>query len=84
MIISFMNSFQGRILQAHVTDSELLIQKTKLHSFRTQSEFEQSMQLFLRYIASDRVGDTRQLVSLDLNAQKQMHESADVKDMTKA
>ncbi|KAJ9364437.1 hypothetical protein DTO280E4_1683 [Paecilomyces variotii] len=57
LLISFMN-FQGRILQAYATNDGLVIQKSKLCSFRTQEEFEKSMSLFLRWIASERVGDT--------------------------
>lgn len=70
-----MNSFQGRILQAHVTNNALLLQKSKLFTFRTKEEFHKSMSLFLRWIASDRVGNTHKQVQLDRPQEK----PADVK-----
>ncbi|KAJ9222823.1 hypothetical protein DTO169C6_4838 [Paecilomyces variotii] len=79
LVVSFMESFQGRIMQAHATEDGLLIQKTKLHSFRTQDEFDQSMPFFVRYTASDRVGDTKQRVLLDLP--REVQEPADVKQV---
>lgn len=75
-----MNSFQGRILQAHVTNNALLLQKSKLFTFRTKAEFHKSMSLFLRWIASDRVGNTHQQVRLDRPQEK----PADVKPALKA
>ncbi|KAJ9267592.1 hypothetical protein DTO212C5_5950 [Paecilomyces variotii] len=80
LVISFMNSFQGRILQAHVTNNALLLQKSKLFTFRTKAEFHKSMSLFLRWIASDRVGNTHQQVRLDRPQEK----PADVKPALKA
>ncbi|KAL1847480.1 hypothetical protein Plec18170_008593 [Paecilomyces lecythidis] len=65
-----MKSFQGRILQAHVTNNALLIQKSKLLTFRTQEEFDRSMSLCLRWMASDRVGNTRKQVRLDRPQEK--------------
>lgn len=66
MLVSFMGSLKGRILQAHVTDSGLVIKKSKLYDFDKQVDFERSITLFTRHMASDRIGDTRQLTMFDL------------------
>ncbi|GAD99544.1 hypothetical protein NFIA_002260 [Paecilomyces variotii No. 5] len=80
LLISFMDSFHGRILQAHTTNDGLVIQKSRLCSFRTQQEFDKSMSLFLRWMASERVGNTHQQVQLDPSK----GEPADVKAIRKA
>lgn len=67
-----MGSMQGRILQSHVTNNGLVIRKTKLHSFQTLQDLKQSTDLFSRYMASDRVGDTRQFVSFDVESLPKM------------
>ncbi|KAJ9230638.1 hypothetical protein DTO271D3_6781 [Paecilomyces variotii] len=68
MVVSFMDSLQGRILQAHMTNSGLIIKKSKLHDFDRQADFEKSMTLFSRYMACDRIGNTRKFVKFDMNA----------------
>ncbi|GAD95905.1 hypothetical protein PMAA_014700 [Paecilomyces variotii No. 5] len=70
MVVSFMNSLRGRILQAHVTDNELVINKSKLYDFDKQADFERSITLFTRHMACDRIGDTRQVVSFDATKRK--------------
>jgi hypothetical protein len=57
-------------LQAHITNRGLVVQKTKLYNFGIQTKFEESIALFSRYMACDRVGDTRKLVTFDINAQQ--------------
>lgn len=64
MVVSFMDSLQGRILQAHMTNSGLIIKKSKLYDFDRQADFEKSMTLFSRYMACDRIGNTRKFVNL--------------------
>lgn len=73
-------NFQGRILQAYATNDGLVIQKSKLCSFRTQEEFDKSISLFLRWIASERVGNTYKQVRLD----PFQEESADIEPTRKA
>lgn len=70
MVVSFMRSLQGRILQAHVTSSGIVIKKSKLYDFEKQTDFEQSITLFTRYVAGDRIGDTRQLTIFDLGTEE--------------
>lgn len=70
MIFSFMDSFQGRVLQAHVTDNGISIKKSKLYNFKIQTELEDSMDLFSRYMAGYRIGDTRKFVVFDIKAQE--------------
>ncbi|KAL1872159.1 hypothetical protein Plec18167_006762 [Paecilomyces lecythidis] len=60
MVVSFMDSLQGRIVMANMTNDGLLIHKSKLYDFRTQEEFDASMPVFTRYMAGYRIGDTRQ------------------------
>ncbi|KAJ9235411.1 hypothetical protein DTO169E5_6127 [Paecilomyces variotii] len=70
MIFSFMNSFQGRVLQAHVTDSGISIKKSELYNFKTHTELEDSMTLFSRYMAGYRIGDTEKFVMFDIKARE--------------
>ncbi|GAD97656.1 hypothetical protein NFIA_002260 [Paecilomyces variotii No. 5] len=70
MIFSFVNSFQRRVLQTRVTDNGISVQKSELYNFRTQNDFEDSVGLFSRYMASTRMGDTRKLVAFDIKAQE--------------
>lgn len=65
-----MNSFQGRVLQAHVTDNGISIKKSELYNFKTHTELEDSMTLFSRYMAGYRIGDTEKFVMFDIKAQE--------------
>ncbi|KAL2870545.1 uncharacterized protein BJX67DRAFT_370071 [Aspergillus lucknowensis] len=57
-IISCMNGFKARILQAHFWYGELIIYKSWLYDFSTPEERGVNVPLFLRYLASRPVGDT--------------------------
>ncbi|CEL10057.1 hypothetical protein ASPCAL13184 [Aspergillus calidoustus] len=57
-IISCMNDYQARILQADFRDGKLTIYKSLLWSFATQEERLENTSLFLRYFAAQPVGDT--------------------------
>ncbi|KAJ9323508.1 hypothetical protein DTO027B5_7966 [Paecilomyces variotii] len=79
MVVSFMDSLQGRILQAHVTDSQLVIKKSKLYDFDEQADCKRSMTLFTQHMACDRIGNTRQIVSFDEEETKR--KTAKARDM---
>ena len=70
MVVSSMGSKEGRIVQAHVTNSGVVVQKSKLYSFKSAKDLKNSGDLFSRYMASRRIGDTRRHVSLDINNHK--------------
>lgn len=61
MIFSFMGEHNGRILQAHFDGEELVVRKLQLCDFSTKEKAQDNIQLFLRYMASEPVGDTRSL-----------------------
>lgn len=60
MLFSFMGGTQGRILQAYTNNEGLVIQKSKLYDFSTLENFREFINLFLRYLTSNAVGDTQQ------------------------
>lgn len=67
MLVSSMDSMEGRILQAHASDNGVIIRKTKLCSFKSRQDAMSSGDLFCRYIASQRIGDTRRYMAFNIN-----------------
>lgn len=59
MVFSFMGGKKGRILKAHFNHQELVIRKTQLYDFSTSEKAKLPIELFLQYMASDMVGDTK-------------------------
>lgn len=61
MVFSFTGQRKGRILQAYESKEGLVIRKSKLFDFSTWEEAEKSINLFVQFMASDPVGDTKAL-----------------------
>ncbi|RAH85516.1 hypothetical protein BO86DRAFT_159337 [Aspergillus japonicus CBS 114.51] len=58
-MISCMRQRQARILQAHFNGEDLVIRKSHLYDFSTRELREKNIPLFLLYMASRPIGDTR-------------------------
>jgi hypothetical protein len=59
MVISFVGEKQGRILQAHFNSKELVIKKSQFYDFSTVEKARPYIKLFLQYMASDVVDETK-------------------------
>jgi hypothetical protein len=59
MVISCFKNHSARILQAHLTDCDLIIGKSALYDFSNPVSREENLPLFLAYVASEPVGTTR-------------------------
>jgi hypothetical protein len=59
MVISFLGGKQGRILQAYYDSKILIIQKTKFYDFFTVEAARPHIEHFLRYMASEAIGETK-------------------------
>lgn len=58
MLISSMNGFAARIVQGHYSEGKLVLYKSDLFYFNTAGYREANIELFLRYLGSEPVGDT--------------------------
>ncbi|KAL4807902.1 hypothetical protein BDV18DRAFT_159110 [Aspergillus unguis] len=58
-VISCMSGYAARVLQAWYIDEELVVCKSKYYYFDTLEERRENMKLFLLYLGSEPVGDTR-------------------------
>ncbi|OJJ45041.1 hypothetical protein ASPZODRAFT_70613 [Penicilliopsis zonata CBS 506.65] len=59
MVISIMAGMKARVLQAHYNYQGLVIRKSQMISFPTVDEALPNIDLFLRFMASECVGDTK-------------------------
>ncbi|KAL4925952.1 uncharacterized protein BDV17DRAFT_293933 [Aspergillus undulatus] len=57
-VISCLNGYAARVIQAYYRDEELLLYKSKLHFFDRECERQRNINLFLLYLACQPVGDT--------------------------
>lgn len=59
MVFSCMGGWKARILQAHSYQGGIVIRKTALYDFSTWENAVRSFDLFLRFMGSAPIGDTR-------------------------
>ncbi|KAL4949086.1 hypothetical protein BDW69DRAFT_188667 [Aspergillus filifer] len=57
-VISSMNEFAARILQAYYSEDELIVFKSGLYHFNDKHKRDDYINLFMLYLASEPVGDT--------------------------
>ncbi|PYI02466.1 hypothetical protein BO78DRAFT_453940 [Aspergillus sclerotiicarbonarius CBS 121057] len=62
LMISCMGFLKARILQAHYTNGKLMVSKSPLHDFSTPEARQKNIPLFLLYMCSECVGDTKTIV----------------------
>ncbi|KAL3460923.1 hypothetical protein BJX64DRAFT_289859 [Aspergillus heterothallicus] len=59
MVISCFEGHKARILQAHLTDCNLVVYKSRLYDFNTPKSRDESLPLFIAYMAGQPVGTTK-------------------------
>ncbi|KAL4800861.1 hypothetical protein BDV19DRAFT_383881 [Aspergillus venezuelensis] len=57
-VVSCMNEFAARVLQAYYSENELIVFKSKLYHFDDKHKRDDYINLFMLYLASEPVGDT--------------------------
>lgn len=58
-MVSTLGYMKDRILQVYFEKGRLVILKSKLYDFSTPESCDQNLGLFMLYLASDCVGDTK-------------------------
>lgn len=64
MVFSFMGEMKGRILQAYDNQGELVVRKSKLFDFWSWESAEKNFDLFVQFMGSTPVGDTKRVEQL--------------------
>jgi len=59
MAISSFDDKKARLIQAHFDSGQLVIRKSKLHDFSTLEGLDRNVNLFMLYMASECVGNTK-------------------------
>jgi hypothetical protein len=65
MLITAFAGTKARILQAHYTEGELVVSKSDTFAFDSPEARREDVPLFLAYMPSEPVGDTRHLPVLE-------------------
>lgn len=68
MVFSFMDEKKGRILQAYDNQGELVIRKSKFFDFWSWEQAEKNFDLFVQFMGSTPVGDTKRVWNKSINS----------------